>query len=306
MAAPRSTRSFPIRLDVRSWLGLGLPASLAVLIAFLGLNPKGDGPSPGRPVATAAEPIAEPVVAASYTEKFDAELAKLGQITPAQFAARYPAPQYLDKPTWDPTEAKYWNAFQDEKPAPGKKYGQKVYKLDAAELAAYKANGFVVSERLGGQSFGEIFYQIYSRDLPVFISGDAILHAWHRSYDAMLEELEMTYLSAALDGRRSGRRPAPVRISGPRRSWVAGHAHRPIRTGAPRCGIVPEVADGSTSDSGPRSVPPPPGATDGSPRARRTATPSPPTVPARTGVDSPGAFAYFPLPPPPRSRRPHP
>jgi hypothetical protein len=52
---------------------------------------------------------------------------------------------------------------------------------------------------MGAGSFAEQFYRIYSRDLPVFISADALLHAWHRSYDAMLEELEETYLSKSLD-----------------------------------------------------------------------------------------------------------
>src|SRR5262249_9635924 len=44
-----------------------------------------------------------------------------------------------------------------------------------------------------------MFYRIYSRDLPVYIPTDAILHAWHRTYDSMLEELEETYLYASLN-----------------------------------------------------------------------------------------------------------
>jgi hypothetical protein len=43
------------------------------------------------------------------------------------------------------------------------------------ELALFKKNGFVVSERMGASSFGEMFYRIYSRDLPVFITADAVL-----------------------------------------------------------------------------------------------------------------------------------
>jgi hypothetical protein len=73
------------------------------------------------------------------------------------------------------------------------------YKLNADELAKFKANGFVVSERLGGYTFGELYYDIYHRDLPVFITSDSVLHAWHRSYDAMLEELELTYLKQTLE-----------------------------------------------------------------------------------------------------------
>jgi hypothetical protein len=73
------------------------------------------------------------------------------------------------------------------------------FRLNAAEVAAFKKNGFVVSERLGAPSCAEMFHRIYRRDLPVLITTDAILHAWHRSYDAMLEEIETAMLMPALD-----------------------------------------------------------------------------------------------------------
>src|SRR5262249_34939010 len=62
----------------------------------------------------------------------------------------------------------------------------------------FKRNGFVVSERMGARSTTDLFYRVYERDLPVFITSDAVLHAWHRSYDAMLEEIEVSYLSPTL------------------------------------------------------------------------------------------------------------
>src|SRR6185369_13187245 len=49
-------------------------------------------------------------------------------------------------------------------------------------------------ERLGSGSFADVFYNVWHNDLPVFISTDAVLQAWHRTYDAMLEEIEETYL----------------------------------------------------------------------------------------------------------------
>ena len=52
---------------------------------------------------------------------------------------------------------------------------------------------------MGKKSFGEMFYSIYSNDLPVFVSTDSILHAWHMSYDAMLKELEEKVLSPSLE-----------------------------------------------------------------------------------------------------------
>ncbi len=61
-----------------------------------------------------------------------------------------------------------------------------------------------MSERLGATSFGQLYYDVYTRDLPVFISSDSVLHVWHRSYDAMLEELELTYLRHSLDAILAG------------------------------------------------------------------------------------------------------
>ena len=135
-----------------------------------------------------------------YTAHFQRELQKIGQISPQEFARRYPGQaKYLDKFGWDPTTAKFWDDFNCDPIKLVNKRFRTDFRLNEAELAKFKQNGFVVSERLSAGSFAEMFYRIYSRDLPVFISSDALLHAWHRSYDGMLEELEETYLSTSLD-----------------------------------------------------------------------------------------------------------
>src|SRR5262249_32167438 len=77
--------------------------------------------------------------------------------------------------------------------------GMSDFRLNTDELAKFKHNGFVVSERMGAPSCTEMFYRIYRRDLPVFVSTDAILHAWHRSYDALLVEIETEMLIPALE-----------------------------------------------------------------------------------------------------------
>ena len=137
-----------------------------------------------------------------YGAAFAQELQRIGQISPDQFASLFPSPtNYLAGISWDPTTAKFWEQFNAD-PAvvnsnknwgdPGYLYAD--YRLNSPELARFRTNGFVVSERLGSDSFAEVFYNLWHSDLPVFISCDAILQAWHRSYDAMLEELEETYL----------------------------------------------------------------------------------------------------------------
>ncbi|HLP17256.1 MAG TPA: DUF3160 domain-containing protein, partial [Bacteroidota bacterium] len=73
------------------------------------------------------------------------------------------------------------------------------YKLTGDERSLIESNGFMVSERLRRPSFGAAFGEIFHNDLPVFISTDAILHALHMSYDAMLRTTEERFLISKLD-----------------------------------------------------------------------------------------------------------
>jgi len=73
------------------------------------------------------------------------------------------------------------------------------YKLTDDEKSLINKNGFVVSERLQKGSFGHQFEDIYHKDLPVFISSDAILHAFHASYDKILKDTELTVIINKLD-----------------------------------------------------------------------------------------------------------
>jgi hypothetical protein len=140
-----------------------------------------------------------------YTAAFEEALKKIGQISPQEFAKRYASrATYLSQISWDPTTAGYWDEFnldpQEHNKNPNRKNWRSYdFRLNSEELAVFKKNGFVVSERMGSYSFANLFYRIYSNDLPVFISADALLHAWHRSYDAILSELEESYLACALD-----------------------------------------------------------------------------------------------------------
>jgi hypothetical protein len=73
------------------------------------------------------------------------------------------------------------------------------YALTPYEKSLLEAHGFVVTERLSMSAMSAAFRDIYHRDLPLYISSDAILHAFHLSYDALLEDVEVTYLSTRLD-----------------------------------------------------------------------------------------------------------
>ena len=70
------------------------------------------------------------------------------------------------------------------------------FQLTADEVALLNKHGFVVSERLRNTSFFEQFLKTWKEDLPVFISTDAILHAFHFYYDGLVQQIE----SGALHG----------------------------------------------------------------------------------------------------------
>src|SRR4051794_19512895 len=67
--------------------------------------------TPAQPKNGKALPKTEEVF--GYTQAFEQELKKLGQIAPEELAQRYPTrADYLKGLSWDPTTAKFWKEFQ--------------------------------------------------------------------------------------------------------------------------------------------------------------------------------------------------
>jgi len=66
--------------------------------------------------------------------------------------------------------------------------------LNDSELARLGENGFVISKRSAFPTFVRGYAAIYSEDLPVYISADAILEAVHSSYDSVLMMIEASAL----------------------------------------------------------------------------------------------------------------
>lgn len=64
------------------------------------------------------------------------------------------------------------------------------YNLTDYEKELIKKNGFMASERLSFDSYGDAVRDIFFKDLPVFVSTDAILHSVHKSYDLILMQTE--------------------------------------------------------------------------------------------------------------------
>lgn len=68
--------------------------------------------------------------------------------------------------------------------------------LSTPHFEALEKNGFVVSPapKRYGVTPSNIYDEIYQRDLPVFITSDSILYAFHRSYVEYLAHLEIKHL----------------------------------------------------------------------------------------------------------------
>jgi hypothetical protein len=145
--------------------------------------------------------------ALGYGAAFAAALADVGQITPDEFRDSFANDvEYRSGINWDPTSAQFWDLFaiNPEVYNQGLIWGVddvrlEDWRLKPQELAGLRANGFVVSERLGSHSFADLFYKLWKDDLPVFVSTDALLQAWHRTFDMMLEEIEETFLHNSME-----------------------------------------------------------------------------------------------------------
>ncbi|HEY6626909.1 MAG TPA: DUF3160 domain-containing protein, partial [Ignavibacteriaceae bacterium] len=72
------------------------------------------------------------------------------------------------------------------------------YNFTEYEKSLIEDHGFMVSERLKRISFGQSLLQIFHQDFPVFVSTDAILHAFHISYDRILTDMEVGLLEDRL------------------------------------------------------------------------------------------------------------
>ncbi len=72
------------------------------------------------------------------------------------------------------------------------------YRLTEDELQLLKDNHFMVSERLSFGNFDHAMHDIYEKDLPVFVTSDAILYALHYSYDKILQDIEIVLLEKKL------------------------------------------------------------------------------------------------------------
>ncbi len=99
-------------------------------------------------------------------------------MTTEELLQMHPAGIFLEQINTNYNEALYFDSIDA------------YYNLTEYEKSLISDHGFIVSERLDKISFGEAILEIFHNDLPVFVSTDAILHAFHISYDRILMDME--------------------------------------------------------------------------------------------------------------------
>ncbi len=119
------------------------------------------------------------LLTSSLTARFDIEdyktyLAAHQDMTVSGLLQEYPAGYFLKEVPTDFLSADYAESIDIN------------FKLTDYEKHLISKHGFMVSERLDYYTFMQAFWDVYQKDMPVFISSDAVLHALHYSFDEIL------------------------------------------------------------------------------------------------------------------------
>jgi hypothetical protein len=125
---------------------------------------------------------------------YEAFLAAHRDMSSAQLLALHSAGTFAQHSPVSPDGLTYFPGIQSR------------YSFTPYELSLLVDHGFVVADRLRFPSFANALLDIYTHDLPVFVSSDAILHAIHASYDVILMEAENQFLIPRLDSLLSALR----------------------------------------------------------------------------------------------------
>lgn len=139
------------------------------------------------------DPMGRSVEAGTFSQQlnevFENHYSAVEGTTYEQLIDKY-APEFLPSLNFDVTSADFYNDFLN------------AFELTGAAVEILNELGFVVIPSPArssstvtefpskGAGPADIFYRVFAKDLPVFVSADSILHAWHRTFDKILETTE--------------------------------------------------------------------------------------------------------------------
>ncbi|MCA9650007.1 MAG: DUF3160 domain-containing protein [Myxococcales bacterium] len=139
-----------------------------------------EDPEPEDPNAGLPLPEPDP-----FLEEYAQVQLEAASMSKEDFLAAYPKPATIDTVSYDPMSA----AFMDE---------IVVFTGMGLEQREVLADKGFVALRDRPARFEEGYHEIYYADLPVLITSDSILYALHRSFDAILMDLELVALEPDL------------------------------------------------------------------------------------------------------------
>jgi hypothetical protein len=129
------------------------------------------------------EPSSEPVA-----KPFEAGLGEYQNLTWEQLDSRLARrPQEISRIDSDPASADFMELVQRE------------LGLAVEDIEKLSSHGLVLVDPQVEQSFPGAYYRLYARDVPLLITTDSILHAFHHSYDKMLVDLETNVFAPRLE-----------------------------------------------------------------------------------------------------------
>jgi hypothetical protein len=148
----------------------------------------------GSAVGGSGSGAAGPVDREREREELERRISDLAGLDAASLRARFPT-AFAPAPRYEPSAVAGLDTIQASR-----------LSLSEVELQALSERGFVVSETSVFPTFAYGYSTIYSEDLPVYISADSILYGVHRSFDRVLQELEVVLLTPELSVLLSGMR----------------------------------------------------------------------------------------------------
>ena len=123
----------------------------------------------------------------TIVRQFASRLTKYRDLTWEKWESQLPKRErQIDRPDLDPVNADFFGSVKTE------------LNLNQEDVEKLTEHGLVLVDPRRDQSFPAAYYNLYTRDLPLLITTDSILHAFHHSYDKILVELESEYLRTML------------------------------------------------------------------------------------------------------------
>jgi hypothetical protein len=120
----------------------------------------------------------------AYLSRYEDLCSQFDAMSPSGFINNYPVWKSFTS-SLDPKKCLYYDTIAS------------TFNLTVDQISALQNKGFVILSGTAGDistGFGSIFAKVYSKDLPVFFTTDALLDPLYRSYDNILKAVESAKL----------------------------------------------------------------------------------------------------------------